>query len=684
MLNRSQKRLNMKNYFLNPLFEPEKWVIQAIQSFNSGFKRFQFINTIKNEIRIGLYGPTQVGKTTFILTLLGVGTDKIKEVSTALRAGRPLGKSSTITTFIYKKSNNSDFKLIDLQRNEINSFSSLTELSECLVNIREEIEHNSNDNRDHSERIFELHISTDFITNAVLIESSRNIQLIDLPGFDTRDTKEKRYVERLLNEQLSSCDVIIILELYSQMVRLRNNSFKDFADWISNPGKYRIVLTRTFSDQSVLERIANGQIQSKHDLLNYTETNLNQDDGKEIPITNVYPVEFGDSYVQLVNTDVFKNSDIQGWLNDFYFSLANSLNASASLESQIKNIRSSKHQIIQREKNEIDLLKSEIAKSKNEYETTLHQLKKNDDRSHVFKSHIQKLATINDHVNDLSFIDLDLNERERLKKSISSPNEKLPENQQDPQSMSFAIDLFRKSLFLIRTTSNNDELKNKALKKVDEIEKSSEYKLSDVVLEHLIDLFDEFIQLKQNSAEELSFSNKHIPEKSYDTLQIEKPSFSTGRLRNLINSERKKYINQYHQTLLYYHDNLMVLHDDWRTYKIETDKIIRRRILKFNTLQQKMISKKGKLQNNEAQLNNKLQDLNNELLDIEDEWREDQDWLNTLDKQLIAAWLDEYNQLNSQLISKSTNELELWAIKNKLNLLFLQGQGLIKLEPTRD
>ena len=58
--------------------------------------------THSHEVRVVLYGPTQVGKTTLILRLLGLSDETTKEAQRVLRGGRGHGKSATASVTRYR------------------------------------------------------------------------------------------------------------------------------------------------------------------------------------------------------------------------------------------------------------------------------------------------------------------------------------------------------------------------------------------------------------------------------------------------------------------------------------------------------------------------------------------------------------------------------------------------------
>ncbi|AOM84456.1 hypothetical protein [Salisediminibacterium beveridgei] len=672
----------MKNYYLNQIADHERWVVEAIKSFNSGFKRFQPINLVKNEVRIGLYGPTQVGKTTFILTLLGVGANKIKELSNALRAGRPLGKSSTITTFIYKRSNDRLFKVIDLQTDTIMTFNSLNELSEYLGELRNKIENDSNHKQLKQSHTYELHVSNEYITNPVLIESSKNFQLIDLPGFDTRESREKRYVERLLNEQLGSCDVVIIMEIFNQMVHLQSDSFSRFSNWKDTPEKYRVVLTRSFSDQSVMDKVSNGSIQSKEDMLEYTNHNLNEVSELGIPIDNVYPLEFGDSFLQLSTSDVYSASDVLSWLNDFYFTLANSLYASGTIEAQITNMRNSKYKMIQKEEKDIQTKKIEVSKICNKITPKNNTVKKNNALIDELQSENSKMIEMNDLLNNFTFIDFNCDELDELKSEYIF-NLTTQDDENKEESFLFAERLFRSGLNLISIADFSALTKSLNIE-LEKIEKTFDLDLSDDILHQLNMILSSFINYKQIEAQKIMTINKyHEPFDIKYEINID-PKSSYSWWRNLASNAKNKRRKILLHLLREYYTSLNFLESAWSEYQKSTHQILQIKIAKNNWIISSVEKKISKLKYEKELLETKIDELKNDISEIEKEWQEDKMWLDSLDQHLITSWLEEYDRLTRDLIQPLENAIELWVTKYKLNLLMLQGEGLIKLESTEN
>ena len=80
------------------------WALEGKDEYERGFLRLKKPEGEKRRVLIGVYGPTQVGKTTLILKLLGIKENRIIELSSALRGKRQMGNSATVTTSIYQRS----------------------------------------------------------------------------------------------------------------------------------------------------------------------------------------------------------------------------------------------------------------------------------------------------------------------------------------------------------------------------------------------------------------------------------------------------------------------------------------------------------------------------------------------------------------------------------------------------
>lgn len=121
-----------------------EWAFQAKEDFLNQFGEFENEKNIKknNKVVISVYGSSQAGKTTMILSLLGIKKKYFEEFNKVLRGGRDLGNSATVTATIFKVINGSNYilKIPRMKEMEINN---LDELEQELKLIREKVENSS-------------------------------------------------------------------------------------------------------------------------------------------------------------------------------------------------------------------------------------------------------------------------------------------------------------------------------------------------------------------------------------------------------------------------------------------------------------------------------------------------------------------------------------------------------------
>ena len=68
----------------------------------------------QDEKLVMVFGKSHSGKTTLILSLMGVEEDKLSELNYILRAETPKGKSSTSTAIIYQKSDDGFLEFVNM------------------------------------------------------------------------------------------------------------------------------------------------------------------------------------------------------------------------------------------------------------------------------------------------------------------------------------------------------------------------------------------------------------------------------------------------------------------------------------------------------------------------------------------------------------------------------------------
>jgi energy-coupling factor transporter ATP-binding protein EcfA2 len=345
--------------------EKNQWIYEAIDHFNEGFLRFDGQKYEKDQVLIGVYGPTQVGKTTLILTMLGIGDKEIGPLSQALRGKREKGNSSTITSFIYKRSVDENFHLIFPDKTRI-SCRDLEELETALQTIRKQIE----SGKVSYDKPIILDIAQQFFSNKRFAEKSKFISIIDLPGDDTKEKREEEYVEHILTRYMPLCSVCLVMEISSKIVRLFQLDRPLVKDWMYYPQNFRVVLTRCLQSASVKRAIEAGEITSLAEFKANFRDHLQRNE-LEIP-NQIYPLEFGDTWLELKDRNDVVYHQAKGWMDSLFLELLDDLTAVKTPENQIMQIKNIEHSISKQKNLELDRMSKEI--------TTIEESQEEDQR----------------------------------------------------------------------------------------------------------------------------------------------------------------------------------------------------------------------------------------------------------------------------------------------------------------
>lgn len=333
------------------------WTRSAVSKFMNGFKRFDGTVNGKEEVYIGVYGPTQVGKTTFILSLLGIDFQVLNPLADALRGGQAKGKSATVTCTIFTKTDDTRFTII-WPSGETFICSTLPEVEQVMKRLREQVYLE----RDFSLMPLTIEIPEHYFNGDEVNQRVRDLSIIDLPGDDSKDESEMRHVNRVLKGYISRCKVCIIMEIASQLTGLTKLDQGIVKDWLYLPGKFRILLTRSVTNGSVMKAIEAGEIQSAEEfqaLYVYELARVCETDDLR---TNVYPLEFGDSWVDLKDSHPVLFEKTQQWMEKIFQDLVEDLTCIHTPEQEIKKLKSMERFILK--KAEDEMMRWEIEKSR--------------------------------------------------------------------------------------------------------------------------------------------------------------------------------------------------------------------------------------------------------------------------------------------------------------------------------
>lgn len=225
-----------------------------------------------------LYGKSQVGKTTLILTLMGVREDMLKEVEDVLRAGRKAGKSSTSTAIKYGYSVSRSWQIDGVEYTK--------------EGVVKKLEETRNELASNPQKACETEININI--PEIYFSEWHDIEIIDLPGVESSDDFERQWVPRMIGEYLMKSNLTIVVTKANDLQDIKSFKLHESFNWYDLPG-YTVVATHTYGQESIRSKI-NTKIHSKQDLYDMFKVG-----SKDIlsDIQNVYPLDFGDSFAQL-------------------------------------------------------------------------------------------------------------------------------------------------------------------------------------------------------------------------------------------------------------------------------------------------------------------------------------------------------------------------------------------------
>lgn len=313
--------------------ERYSWIGEGIEEFRQGFLRLSPAQSSKKEVLIGVYGPTQVGKTTLILKILGIQEDKMKEISRALRGNRGLGNSATITATVYHRSIDDIFTII-YPNGEKKQFETIEMFRDGMGDVRSVIESDAT----YSTKPIHVYFANEYFNEEEIQHREKEIVILDLPGDDSREERELNHVDRCLEEYLPHCRLCLVMEIGSQMVGLTQITREHVQDWGSSPELFRIVLTRALTSSSVREKIKDNVIHSKQSLHQHFEYELKRLMKANQSLKYLYPLEFGDSLQDIKENDTEYYQKVSPWINEIYQQLIEDIDAVDSPEREILQV----------------------------------------------------------------------------------------------------------------------------------------------------------------------------------------------------------------------------------------------------------------------------------------------------------------------------------------------------------
>ena len=272
------------------------WAIRAndewVASLSQEYKTLQR----SPETMVVLFGPTQVGKTTLLLTLLGIADGPAFDaVQKVLRGSRQHGESSTATPMRYARS------LDDLWRWDRPDGPGLSadQMQTELANIRRQVEDGSLQSTDP----VSLYIPACYFAES---DPSVRVAILDLPGIAAANPRERALVERIAQHHVPAASLILLVSTANRLGVFEpeklGQELEELRGWVRCPIRYRLVITYAYSQDSVRrwrkEEAEAGRtcdLTALRDFFNreiaYFELKMPYD----LP-DRIYPLELGDSW----------------------------------------------------------------------------------------------------------------------------------------------------------------------------------------------------------------------------------------------------------------------------------------------------------------------------------------------------------------------------------------------------
>lgn len=283
-------------------FEAEKRFKEYINKDHPDLKGY--FERSSDEVTVSVYGSTQVGKTSLILSLLGV-TDPAAE--NVLRGEQESGKSSTASAIRYYQSED-DFwriqKSNDADAKKLNDYDAKKEFKK----IRNIVESGNF----HQNKELIVSIPKKYFEKENNFQGKK-IRILDIPGTGAKNENEQAFVGSITKDFVVLSDLILLVGKIDDLGFLSRLENEDLRKWWMQPNRYRIILTYTFSDQSSKEKIENycsstkGASDKTDEIRNYTFGQIGTFEKGVFSFEEIkkmiYPMELGESLKTIKHTE---------------------------------------------------------------------------------------------------------------------------------------------------------------------------------------------------------------------------------------------------------------------------------------------------------------------------------------------------------------------------------------------
>lgn len=274
---------------------------------------------------VAFYGPSQVGKTTVILRLLGLREDAHSEAEHVLRGERRQGESATVTALRYGLARSQpdmwEVPVLSIVEGKIIEQTKVCDPATARRQFGEL-------RRFLTDSVRGRHLPDNPLWVGVprnLLSASADPEaapvMVDLPGEGSGDNAERHHVPQLVSKWLAiASSIVVVLRLNNvvELARLKFGSTEANGNqWVYWPGDLALVLTRAITEGTVRESVrsdmsvaqfrhlieANGRLGDE--ILNSSQLSQEAKDGAKDRLAKVpfFPLELGDSLAAMQQQD---------------------------------------------------------------------------------------------------------------------------------------------------------------------------------------------------------------------------------------------------------------------------------------------------------------------------------------------------------------------------------------------
>lgn len=273
------------------------WAIQANDEWVASLSQDgKTLSQRSPETMVVLFGPTQVGKTTLLLTLLGIADGpSFDAVQKVLRGNRQHGESSTATPMRYAPSPDNRWR----RDRPDGPGLSADQMQAELANIRRQVEDGSWQGTDP----VSLYIPACYFADS---DPLVRVTILDLPGLAAANPRERELVERIAQRHVPTASLILLVSTANRLGVFEpeklGQELEELKGWVRSPIRYRLVITYAYSQDSVRrwrkDEADAGRacdLAALRDFFNREIAHFELKMPDDLP-GRIYPLELGDSW----------------------------------------------------------------------------------------------------------------------------------------------------------------------------------------------------------------------------------------------------------------------------------------------------------------------------------------------------------------------------------------------------